>query len=453
MNLLATETVQHFSDLNFAAVAIFVAFGAGVGYVVRSIPIIRWVFAVSWLYVAIMSPILIAWQTGWFWMAWSSGILFVLRWKNKFMEVTTFDLAIPSSPHAGYRVKVFFRGLGKGIWWLLKMLWKLICAITFFICITLPEALMRLAFWLTRTIPKLKTAQGWWLLIKGILTWFWYLLPFQLRAEWSRLKHGKSVKDSFQEDMNRYWNKEREKQKRREERELKNSFRRLKKLVKKLAQKGVHPEEFARQCEEEERQKQSEQTSSYQQSSSTQSESTSSSNNFQEEHRRRTQAEKERQRQRSQQSSQHSSQSSQSSRGSESSRASSSQGSTSSSGTRQTKQEQPEPKPKPKPQPKEISPLSKEFYDKHRESFVDAGWEYEASEERFLKYDNTRLASEARLVFGVSSDADKSTMKKAYRKLAKIYMNRLMPYQPIPVQERADAIMKVINNAKTILID
>lgn len=402
-------------DLNPVSVLIFVAFGGFVGFIVRSIPGVRWVFAASWLYVALNSPILIAWQTGFFWMAWSSAIVFALRWKNRFLEAASFDLSLPSPSGSvwAYRFRVLFRGLWRVIKWITITLWKFLCEATYFILITLPVNLMRLSFWLCRTIPKLRTLSGWWYLLKGILLWLWYLIPWQVRSEWDRLWKNKSVEESFQEEMRKVYQKEKEKQRKRQERELRSSFRRFKKFVKGAARAGVDPEEYARAKQKEQRQQQ--------ESTSQSTQSSQSSDNFRDRHRQQTQSDKQRR------------------EGTKSQQSYQQQNSSHS----QTP---------PKDEPKKITPLDKEFYDDNKEAFVSAGWIYSPSEERFKKYDLTKLRSEAFKILDIPADSDTKIIKKAKRDLSKQYLKFTYPIHPPAVNDRANQVMAVVNHASDMLL-
>ncbi len=426
-------------DLNPVSVIIFVVFGGFMGYIFRSIPGIRWVAAASWLYVAINSPILTAWWTGFFWMAWSFAIVFALRWKNRFLEAASFDLSLPSPSGSvwAYRFRVLFRGLWRVIKWITITLWRFTCEATYFILITLPVNLMRLSFWLCRTIPKLRTLSGWWYLLKGILLWLWYLIPWQVRSEWDRLWKNKSVEESFQEEMRKVYQKEKEKQRKRQERELRSSFRRFKKFVKGAARAGVDPEEYARAQQEEQRQ---------QQSASQSSQSSQTSDNFRERHRQQTQSEKQ------QRESARSSQSQQQQSSSQSQQQSTSSSQSSRSSYQAPPKDKPKPKPAPKPQPKKITPLDKEFYDDNKEVFVSAGWIYSPSEERFKKYDQTKLKSEAFKILDIPADSDTKVIKKAKRDLSKQYLKFTYPIHPPVVNDRANQVMAVVNHASDMLL-
>ena len=236
--------------------------------------------------------------------------------------------------------------------------------------------------------------------------------------------------------MAKVYQKEKEKQRKRQERELRSSFRRFKKFVKGAARAGVDPEEYARAQQEEQRQQQ--------QSASQSSQSSQSSDNFRERHRQQTQSEKQqREKSRGQQSNQQQS-------------SSQSQQKSSSQSSHSSYQAPPKdkPKPTPKPQPKKITPLDKEFYDNNKEAFISAGWIYSPSEERFKKYDLTKLRSEAFKILDIPVDSDTKTIRKAKHRLSKQYTKFTYPI-PTNTEEiylRANQILAVINHAGDLLL-
>lgn len=343
----------------------------------------------------------------------------------------------------------------------------------YFVFIRFPVYLIRLVFWLKSIWPHLKTRAGWWLLCKGLLAWIgnllWQMLPFSWRAEIRQGMTGKSVKDSFNEDIKGAYEREKERQRKRDEEELRRLFRRMKRHFQNAARNKRDPFEDvdddepygkSRTYEEEQayrRKKAREQWESDPSHRPFEDFEQEDSDFYREQQRRAKEAQQRRhQQQRQSSQSQQKEQNTSSSQSRQSQRASSqsqNQSSTHSGSSQksqnqywedtQRKAQQNRQQQQKAASDKPLDPRSKAFYDKHKKDFQKAKWEYEPSEERFT---GGRSAYE---IIGVSRESTKSERKKAYHKLSKKYGPYMNPVHPTTVQERANEIMKEINGANS----
>jgi len=462
-----------FADLSPAYFIILLMFGA-VAYVAGAllvrVPVLRWFALIYVLYMGSLEPRnLTAYYVPAFYCFWSFIGAYVRRYvatrpsHSTALSFPSFSLSLPSLHLGGFTR--FITSPFRITWRLLKLLYdtckRIVGWSAYVLFITLPVRIIRLSFWLYKIFPHLKTRQGIIILLKELLAWtgslLWAILPFAWKAEINRLKHGKSVKESFSDGLKEEYRKAQEKKKRQEEEELRRIWRKAKKFVWDEAKDGRDPfhQQSEPNCSSQQRsqaQGRSSHSSAHQSKSqnhqsqrrSSDPQKSNAQDGFWDAHENKASQDRQQRKQAQQQRTQSSQSQSQSH-----------------SSTQSQRQERKKPDPTQKKQAdgfwdntqkqtKKADPepdsRSKAFYDKHKADFEDAGWIYDPMEERFTG------GKSPYEVLGVSTQSDLQERKKAYKALSKKYLNYTAPRYATTVQNRANEIMKEINGAKERLI-
>jgi len=307
--------------------------------------------------------------------------------------------------------------------------------------VTFPARLIRLGFWIKNIAPQLKTPLGWWRLFCGLLSWIgmliWSALPFAWRAEFRRGMHGTSTQESFKQEAHAAYAKEVERKRRQEEEELRRLFRKMRRFVKGEAQANRNPFEQGGTPD----------SSQYSQNADPEPQAShqSSTNDFQRQQQERAQRDRAARQQAYEQANAESNRANQKQQ-SQQKEADAHWGQwNGASDTQQNSHKYTSTKQVYKGDPS--SPLSQAFYERHRADFESVNWVYSPEEEVYS------TASNKFTILGVSSTSSKAERKKAYHTLSKKYGQFTSFDNPSTVSERANAIIKVINDAKIDLID
>lgn len=409
-----------------------------IGWVSVRIPFFKWVPLILFGRLLLKYPTApIQWDSTSCYLFWGLVTAYVMYFRKRMSYSGSFQLAFPSLPR--FHTGGFFTKCGRVIRFFFVYLWKAICELTYRVFIWLPVVLIRLGYWLKHTIPKLRTWSGWWMLTKGILSWFYGLLPFEIRAEFARWRHGKDAATYMGEELGKKYKKEREKQRQREQNELKRAFRKIAKAIKNMAKRGIDPNEaFQGTGTQEERQSQSTQQNK-------QKKANNQDDDFWSKQKQQTESDRQ---SRGTQNSSTSANSSSSSHQQSSQKKDTSSSQSKSNWWEQGKEtaESGAKEPKQNTSRGEPHPMSKAFYDLYKEDFLAAGWVYDATEERYGK------KRDSYAVLGLSSTATAAEVKKAWVKLSQQYTKFANSGMPMMVQERAHEILSEINGAKDKLI-
>ena len=460
------------------------------------IPLIRYIPFLFWaVYLSTYPQVLLKWQELYFYPFWGSVLAYAqcyfkryLRWRelnprpvrtksigfNRNKQNATRRMLFPYSNEGRSKIAIFF-----------AWLWRAVCNITYFTFIFMPVRLIRLGFWIKRMVPQLRTARGWWNLFTGLMQWIWHLLPFAIRYEFEKYKHGKDFTTAMGEEMMTSYQRGEKERRKREEEELRRAFSKAKRYFHREAKAGRNPFEEKRQQQQEQRSSSQQGSGSHsdQASSSEQSESdafwdgTKKSTNSGREHQQSNQQssqQKQRNAQSSHWSQSHGANSNTSSTRSNQQRSGNTQGSSKSqqgsqstsqnssqqTQSRSTYQHKARPQSHEERNKKDISRstaksppltkserhiLSKKYYDEHHADFIAAGWTYDPLESG-LDTANNPLFN-----LGLSLSTPTAEAKKRYHKLSQKYRKWALPIYPSTVTDRANIIILILNDAGSYL--
>lgn len=454
--------------------ALFFFMGWFIGFIFRRIPFFRWLMLGAFAVTVIQHPHLpIAWEFPDFYIFWGCIGAYAMHWRKKAYE-GGFSVSLPrTSGHFIARISGWFTSLIKApflaLWWLLKKVVDL--------PIRLSVYLMRAGFRTKRFLTNLCSKKGRGILLTGFREWLWYLLPWELRAEWERQKSGVKSQTPFGDaaptETARRYHKEKARAERKKDWETRSTFNKINKEFRRVFRKtGKDPAEAFTQGSSNHREQHSSDSRTEssepppnQQSQSSSQSSSSASDDFWNQTREKTTQEKQR-RQQTDSRSRHSSSQSSSSQNekrtdSNRTQSSSSQSSQQTEKNRRkdsgsasqgkTESKSANKEDKLDPSRAQDSPLtddekellSKSYFDRHRALFDKAKWDFDPWEctldPRGNKYATLK----------VSPHDDKPQIKKSYFKLSKKYRTFTSDAYPGEVRKRADLIGRILSGAHT----
>ncbi len=455
--------------------------GYVIAWVASLIPIIRW-FIFSYIIIVIIEgfPASVDFSTPITFILWGMLLPFIrILWKKlnlSFPRLPRFRSPLPTQLRHNHSFVNLLRPKKSPFAFIaypFKWIWRIIKGAFYFLLVRIPARLIRLGFWIKQVIPSLNTWDGWKNLIKGLFSWLgnliWIALPAEIRAEFRRGTSGKEAKESFAQDVKSSFYREQTRQKKRDEQELWRFFNSFKKTFQQKAREGHDPFKQGEPDLDPKKQAQNQSKKTYQKQQDPWENDPYHDNDFYREQQASAQRSRNRRKKESETQKTQSSKQSNSSRQSSSSQKSNQtndpfpkseeesawwkeqQSRTSQESAEQKRKESQNSKQSTQSKTSKTgtqpttdppsNPASKAYYDKYRNDFIRAGWNYEPDEERFTGGKNSYD------ILQVTTSQTSTEIKKSYYALSKKYRPFLTPTHPTTVQKRANEIIKEINRA------